>query len=158
SVLAPVLLAAYAVGITGVARGRRGIGADEPPQVEPGTPVRTKADAIGPFSSPLRAQLWLAWRMHGWQALLMTVLCGAPLVVGVHVFAYFYGNRMLLPNGAERLLDALGPAWLALLIHYLWLPFFLALLCGGDLGRFSARASAPALPWYVATRPIRAQE
>ena len=72
---AALLLAGYGVALRGVARARRSAGAGAPVRVGP-VAVSAAQGATRPFSSPLRAQLWLEAKRFGWGwFLFMTLMC-----------------------------------------------------------------------------------
>ncbi|HWB07939.1 MAG TPA: hypothetical protein VG826_01755 [Pirellulales bacterium] len=92
--------------------------------------------ALGAFRSPLRAQLWLEMRRHGWMTpiFLVTVLaCVIPM--------------LLLPNSPAV------PAWRILAI-VAGMPLLLAGVVATGFGKADPFQRGVLLPQFMATRPV----
>src|SRR5262249_3308358 len=71
--LVTLLALAYPAAVLGVRVGRGGAGSCETVRVDRGE-VRHPSVSLAPFSSSLRAQLWLEWRYLGWASLVQALI------------------------------------------------------------------------------------
>jgi hypothetical protein len=149
---AALLLAGVVCSWHGVRRARRGVGLVEPLTVGP-VPTPLAAAPAPPFSSPLRAQLWLERRFTAWLFPIMagTFLGGVLFLMAV--FDVFLGQHLpLVPPWLGQAESVVGRSWLVmgcLLLLPLW-----ASLTGGDLGGMAELHRGYAMPAFFATRPF----
>ncbi len=148
-VLAGALVLCYFTALVGVRLARRGVGIDERVLVD-----RIEAPATAglppPFSSSLRAQLWLEWRHHGWVSLWQTgilVLFMLPMIQML-VIAW---ERPYMLAAVGPYAERIGSAWMSLQV-LLILPIAFSLI-GGDVTRQSTPGRQGMSSFY-ATRAI----
>ncbi len=150
--LAALVPLGYAAAILGVARARNGTGRWEPAPVEA---LPEQADLpLHPFSSPLRAQLWLEWRNSVWT---YTFLVGFFLLWTVplaHVTARLLASDELIHTTPwiVWLRDQVGPGWAGVACIVLG-PLAVALVSDTDLGRWSTSRNL-GRSVYLATLPV----
>jgi hypothetical protein len=148
---AALLITAMSVAFVGVRLGRRGVGCGEP--VHEQTRFAQSTPPIVPFSSPLRAQLWLEWRRWIFiHLILVLVTMGGVLVLVDQVDKLLREMPFLIP-GFATLEKALGPAWVAL-TPLLVVPFLWAALGGLEMARLQSLCSRSIRSPFLLTRPI----
>jgi hypothetical protein len=152
-----LLLLAYAAALAGVTSARRGVGTIERFPIEV-VGLGWTAPALPPFSSPLRAQLWLEWKVHGWVFVL-----AALLALGVALPSMCFMDRALNLSVAhlfptfQQLRGSFGDTWLEM-SYMLFGPFLVALSGGSELGKAGMSISDRRYPPFLATRPMSIAE
>jgi hypothetical protein len=152
-----LLLLAYALALTGVSQARRGTGTREPFQLG-AVVVQPDLPAPPPFSSPLRAQLWLDWKVHGW------VFLFVPALWVMVALPNMYFTEMVLKQRVshefpwlEQARAAVGDSWL--LMGYMLLGPLMIAACGGpEMGKAGLRLTDHVCPPFLATRPMSAPD
>jgi hypothetical protein len=156
--LIALLPAAYGVAVVGVARARRGAG---PRWTWPGWPARLRRTFSTPlrpsFVSPLRAQVWFEWRRAGLSFPVMLFACSLIWLPLIPITAKFLDDaagagQALVPL---FLLREVGSLWLTVSGVLIFAPF-LALVCGGEMGKLPGRERTFALSSFLTTRPVSA--
>ncbi len=149
-----LLVLGYATAAVGVDRARRGMGTHEPFQLG-AVVIHSDRQLPAPFSSPLRAQMWLEWQVNGWVFFFVVGLC----VVVTLPQMYFTDKALrgdfvsVLPPWVGRAREAVGTSWLAM--GYMLVGPFLLALCGGSgMGKAALRYNDRACPPFLGTRPI----
>jgi hypothetical protein len=152
-----LLVLAYSTALIGVGLARRGKGTHEPFQVG-AIVVPGIEQTPPPFSSRLRAQLWLEWKVNGWVFFFVAGLCVVVTLPSMY-FAQI-GLQTTLPHLLPWIPDAreiVGDGWLVM--SYMLLGPFLIALCGGsELGKAGLRYGDWVCPPFLATRAICTQE
>jgi hypothetical protein len=149
-----LLLAGYAGALASVALARSGLWVREPFQAG-ASAVATPSPVPRPFSSPLRAHLWLECRLHVWLFLFMTVLC-----LQVALGFMWLSERVVLDSLAALVPavalaeEVVGRPWLVM-SYLLFVPFLMVLGVGTSLGRLTVWYGSPTLSPFLATRAIR---
>ena len=157
-----LLLAGYAGSLAGVTRARRGEGRRAPFQVGP-VAVGAFQNAPQPFSSPLRAQVWLEGKRLGWARLIVALLCAGVSVALMFVIdgAVRRRERSLFPGGTAVASPAAGSSRPLLAGDGLpadpSLPDPLRDGCCGT-GTHADEPHGPICSAFLATRPIRTTE
>jgi hypothetical protein len=151
--LAVLVPLGYAAALLGVERARHGAGRWEP---APGDnlPVTAAAPGLPPFSSPLRAQLWLEWRSSVWSYAFLSgffLVWAVPLTHFV-CLALNSNEPIATIPWVLRLNEQIGPGWAGAACVLLG-PLALALLGDTDLGRWSSSRNMR-LSAYLATLPV----
>jgi hypothetical protein len=148
------LAAGYAGAVAGVRWARRGLWVREP--IQQG--AVTSASACGlaePFSSPLRAQLWLECRLHFWLYLFITGLCLELLMPTLWFGDGAWMNAVTAEHPwMARAQEAVGVPWL-LMSYLLTLPLLLSMGLASGLGRMTTWHGIPVMSAFMATRPVR---
>jgi hypothetical protein len=152
-----LLLLAYATAVVGVAWARRGTGIREPFQHGAVTVTTPRQEPL-PFSSPLRAQLWLEWGRNRWGFGFIVVLC-----LTVSLPAMVMGDMVLRANEGlplafrwfQRALDVVGLEWLVM-AYPLISAFLLGACSGGQMGRLRTGIGGSGCSPFLATRPLPA--
>jgi hypothetical protein len=149
-----LLVLGYAGALVGVARGRRGVGIREPVRIGAVAVSAERATLPRPFSSPLRAQLWLEWRTYGWVFLFFGVLCLGVILPSMSMLDFALKHD--LPTMVGWLPDvraAVGDSWLVM-SYLLFVPFMLSLVSCGEMGRTRGQRGIHVIPPFLATRPM----
>jgi hypothetical protein len=147
--LAGLLVLCYLVALVGVRLGRRGVLAGERVQVDRGT-VGEASVLPAPFSSPLRAQLWIEWRYFGWVSVVQLFVLVFGVLPLIHFLEVAWSRPfMLAATGPAQ--ERMGSAWVALQVLLL-LPLGFSMI-GGDVSRQSAPAKTGLWSFY-ATRAV----
>jgi hypothetical protein len=148
-----LLFSGYALALSGVRRARRGTGAREPFQLGP-VEVQIGRQVSGPFSSPLRAQLWLDWKVHGWVFLFIAAMC---LIVSLP--SMYFADKVLqqrvvhLFPWLDHATATISNSWLVM--GYLLVSALMIAACAGpEIGKAGMRVADHVCPPYLATRPI----
>src|SRR5262249_26218493 len=142
--LTTLLALAYPAALLGVRLGRRGAGSAETVRVDRGE-VRHPSVPLAPFSSSLRAQLWLEWLYLGCTGLVQALIMLLGLMAVVQMAAITLRRDPYLLAAMGVYAEALGPAWLSL-SWLLMLPIAFATIGACDLGRYTRSKGKQGLP------------
>jgi hypothetical protein len=157
-----VLLASYALALSGVSRSRRGAGTWERCREDLAVASAGQPTAK-PFPSPMQAQEWLEARRLRWGFVAVTLLCllFALQMMGMTQYI-FHTIRGLTPEDLEKdlphLREALtlwGREWLVISQLTVFGLLISAAIGGSSLGRLTTRAESPVVSAFLATRPMR---
>ena len=155
--LTVLLLGAYGVAVRGVERARHGAGRGEPARQE-AVGLGVSAGPVRPFSSALRAQLWLEWRLNRWGILFLTVLnlvwTVALTQLNLMALRIFLAAEDQAPwPWLMEASEQVGLGWLCVPSLAL-APLILGLSLGVDMGRMTPHAYRLTLPPSFATLPL----
>lgn len=139
--LAGTTVPAYLVAVTGVSRARRG---DQPDWQWPVAWARHVAGWFSKrgrsFASPSRAQVWFEWRRNG---LGLSIFGGLMILFLATLIGVSRYNPRLAPGSPLR-----SP------ILLLSIPLLAATMAGGGWGNCGDSRRGPAIPAFLATRPM----
>jgi hypothetical protein len=149
-----LLVLGYGLALLGVAWGRCGLGVRERVRVGPVAVAPERAPLAKPFSSLLRAQVWLEWRSYAPVSLFFAGMC---LVIILPSMTFLdYGLKHDLPAvawWAPRAREAVGDSWLVM-AYLLFVPILLSFTGCGDTGCTARQRGPLAYSPFIATRPI----
>jgi hypothetical protein len=109
-----------------------------------------------PFASPARAQAWLEWRRHGLGLPIVQtglLLLYLPFLGQVEQGVQDLATSGLVPGFFPAAVGQIGPTGYVLASLFL-LPWLLAVIAGGEVGRMNVDGMSPEMAVFVATRPI----
>jgi hypothetical protein len=105
-----------------------------------------------PFSSPLRGQLWLEWRLYGGMFVFLGALCLVMILPSICLLDYGFKHDVVDPGLVGALREAVGDSW-TVMVYLVSVPLVLSLVNCGPMDRTPGRFSG-AIPSFLATRPI----